>query len=114
MPHLNHEVDLNRIKHAPRLAKMPRESRATHRQGVIENDELVALATPGGDVPALKRNAVVRWKIDVAPAGHAVIVGSPMEYASERLADVGHRLDLLVVLFGNAHELFLRLFHSLL
>jgi len=44
--HLDHEIDFNGIKVAPGLTKVPLETCATHRQGVIENNQLVAFSAP--------------------------------------------------------------------
>jgi uncharacterized protein YbjT (DUF2867 family) len=61
---LDHEIDLDGVVHTPGLAKVPRKTCATHRESVIENDELVALSALRGDVPAFQGNAVIRLEID--------------------------------------------------
>ncbi len=48
---LEHEVDLDCLVVAPRLAEMPRETCTAHGQSMIEDDEIVALTTFGRDVP---------------------------------------------------------------
>jgi hypothetical protein len=72
---------------------------------VVEYDQFVTFAAFGRDVPAFQRNAAVRREIDVPPAGHPMIVWGLMEDAPQRFDDIGHCLDLGVVLFGNGLEL---------
>jgi hypothetical protein len=43
---------------------------------VVEDDELVALAALGGDVPGLERSAIIRRDIEVVPSGYPVIIRS--------------------------------------
>jgi hypothetical protein len=84
---------------------VPRKTWATHREGVIENDELVALSAFGGDVPAFQGSAVIRWEVDVAPSRHPIVVRGLVKHAAERLDDGGEGLDLGVILCGNGLEL---------
>jgi hypothetical protein len=111
--HLNHEVDLDRIEPAPRLAKVPLETRSAHRQRMVEDNQLVAFSSFGRNVPAFERRAVIRRKIDITPTRHPVVVGSLVQNASQRFDDTGQRLDLGVVFSRNCLELFQGLVHSL-
>jgi hypothetical protein len=105
MFHLNDKIDFNSIKIAPWLSKVPLETCTTHRQSVIEKNQLVTVTSFGGDIPAFQGSAVIRWEIDVSPSSHPIIVRRLMEYASERLDDGGYGLDLRVIFFGNGLEL---------
>src|SRR5262249_43984809 len=110
---LDHKVNLDALVVAPRLAKMSGKTGTTHGQSVIEDDELVALAALGRDVPSFERCAVIRRDKEIVPPGHPVFVGRLKEEAAQWSDDVGDRLDLGVVLRGNGLKLFLRLCHSL-
>jgi hypothetical protein len=110
---LDHEIDLDGVVHTPGLAKVPRKTCATHRESVIEDNQLVAFSPFGGNIPAFQGNTVIGLEIDIPPPGHPIVVGSLEEHASEWPDDVGQVLDLCVVFFGNGFELFQRFFHSL-
>jgi hypothetical protein len=75
---------------------------------MVENDELVALAALGGDVPGLERSSVIRRDIEVVPSGYPVIIRSFEDKAAQRFNDVGDVLDLGVIFRRNSLELLLR------
>ena len=55
---LNDKVDFHGIDAGPGKAEMAGKAGAAHGQGVVENDEFVALVF-GGDMPGFQRHAVV-------------------------------------------------------
>lgn len=103
---LNHKVNFHRVKTTPRFAKVPWKTRTAHWQGVVENNQFIALAAFGRDVPRFKRRAVVGRDDQVLPAGHALVIGRFKDKAAQRAHDVGEAFDFLVVFGGNGFELF--------
>jgi hypothetical protein len=77
---------------------------------VIEDDQLVAFAAFGRDIPGFQRGAVVGRNVEVRPTGHAIIVGSLKEHTAKWSDNVGQGFDLCVIFFGNRLELFQRPF----
>lgn len=55
---LDDKVDLDLVKAAERLAEMSRETRAEHRQRMVEDDELIARPSLCRNVPRVERNTV--------------------------------------------------------
>ena len=66
---LDDEVDLDAVASAPRLPKVPGKAGAAHHEGMVKDDQIVALAVPGRDVPSLERCAVVRRNDAIDPSG---------------------------------------------
>src|SRR5262249_31719271 len=64
---LNNEIDLDALVIAPWLPEMPWKTCTAHGQRVIEDDEFVALAALGGDVPGFEGDSVLRRDKEVVP-----------------------------------------------
>lgn len=109
---LDNEVYLDTVIVAPRLAKVPRETSTTHGQSMVEDDELIALATLGRDVPRFEGSTIIRWDEEIVPRSHPIFIGSLEDKATQWPHDVGNGFDLGVIFGGNALQLLLRFCHS--
>jgi hypothetical protein len=81
---------------------------------MIEDNQLVAFSTFGGDIPAFEGSAVVRRNIDIFPTSHSIVIGRLKDKAAQRFDDASNGFDLLMVFFGNGLELLQGPFHSLI
>jgi hypothetical protein len=109
---LNDKVDLDTVIATPWLTKVARETSAAHGQGMVEDDELVALTTLGRNVPALEGSSIVRLDIYILVL-HAICSRSLENDAAKRLDHGGKVLDLLMVLGSDSLELLKCLFQAL-